>query len=171
MMKINIAQAKQEIGSHTCFKFVTSPEHIGIGDEHRWANHDIAVEGEVINTGSLLEVAGTIRATVYDQCDRCLDEFHAELELPFFEQFKEYEKSAEDKKDEIVYFHGDEIDLSESVRDSILLARPISTVCSETCRGLCIKCGTNLNRADCSCDRHIIDPRLAELQKFFHKGC
>ena len=170
-MKINIVQAKQEIGSRVKFKFVTSPEQIGISDEHQWADHDVAVEGEVVNTGRLLEVSGTIRAAVCYQCSRCLDEFHAELELPFFERFKEAEQSESDTEDEFACFQGDELELSELVRESILLAQPISTVCSENCRGLCIKCGTNLNRSECSCDRHIVDPRLAELQKLLQKDC
>ncbi|MPN36318.1 hypothetical protein SDC9_183827 [bioreactor metagenome] len=169
MMKINVTQAKKEIGSRNMFKFVTSAEQLGIGDEHQWADNVVTIEGELVNTGRLLEVSGTIHTVAHYQCDRCLDDFHTNVEIPFFEQFQESEMSETNNEDEIVYFQGDEIDISELVRESILLAQPINTVCSEDCRGLCIKCGSNLNRSDCSCDRHIVDPRLAELQKFFNK--
>lgn len=167
-MKINVTQAKKEIGSRNMFKFVTSAEHLGIGDERQWAEHAVTIDGEVVNTGSLLEVSGTIHIVTRYQCDRCLDEFQANMDIPFFEQFQETGVT-EAHSEDIIYFQGDEIDISELVRESILLAQPISTVCSEDCRGLCIKCGSNLNHSDCSCDRHIVDPRLAELQKFFNK--
>lgn len=167
-MKINVTQAKNEIGSRHMFKFVTSAEQLGIGDEHPWTDNDINVEGQVVNTGRALEVTGAINAVACYQCDRCLDEFCTNVEIAFNEEFLEG-NSSDDSEEDISYFQGDEIDLSELVRENILLAQPISTVCKEECLGLCIKCGNNLNQSECSCDRHIVDPRLAELQKFFNK--
>ena len=43
------------------------------------------------------------------------------------------------------------IDLTADIREAILLALPIKFVCSEACRGLCVQCGANLNKAPCIC--------------------
>jgi len=61
-------------------------------------------------------------------------------------------------------FDGKTIDLDPIVREQVLLALPMNVVCSEDCRGLCVKCGQNLNEAKCACDTTVIDPRLAALK-------
>ena len=43
------------------------------------------------------------------------------------------------------------IDLTADIREAILLALPMNFVCSEACRGLCVQCGANLNKAPCAC--------------------
>ena len=73
------------------------------------------------------------------------------------------------EKEDDIEFSGDEIDISDVVRETILLAQPLNNICSPECRGLCLKCGANLNETDCNCDRHVMDPRLAALQDFFKK--
>lgn len=45
------------------------------------------------------------------------------------------------------------IDLTVDIREAILLALPMNFVCSETCRGLCVQCGANLNKAPCACGK------------------
>ncbi len=46
------------------------------------------------------------------------------------------------------------IDLTTDIREAILLALPINLVCSDACRGLCVQCGANLNKASCACVKH-----------------
>ena len=45
------------------------------------------------------------------------------------------------------------IDLTADIREAILLALPMNYVCSAACRGLCVQCGANLNKAPCACGR------------------
>ena len=45
------------------------------------------------------------------------------------------------------------IDLTADIREAILLALPINFLCSEACRGLCVQCGANLNKAPCTCGK------------------
>ena len=45
------------------------------------------------------------------------------------------------------------IDLTADIREAILLALPMNFVCSEACRGLCVQCGANLNKAPCACGK------------------
>src|SRR5215213_1677197 len=65
-------------------------------------------------------------------------------------------------------YEGDAVDLDELVREQILLALPSRHLCREDCKGLCQKCGANLNDAPCSCEQGEVDPRwaaLADLKK------
>ena len=61
-------------------------------------------------------------------------------------------------------FDGKVIDLEPIVREQLLLALPMSAVCREACEGLCAQCGQNLNEKHCSCEKKVIDPRLAALK-------
>jgi uncharacterized protein len=62
---------------------------------------------------------------------------------------------------------GREIDLSEAVRQYILLAMPMKPLCREDCAGLCPRCGCNRNIDSCDCSDSGVDPRFAVLAKFY----
>jgi len=72
----------------------------------------------------------------------------------------------QDDKDEIEYtvYQGDEIDLTPMVREQMLLALAERPLCREDCRGLCARCGVNLNEHACGCRTEAGDPRLAVLR-------
>jgi uncharacterized protein len=61
-------------------------------------------------------------------------------------------------------YSGKIIDLAPAMREQILLAVPPSPLCDEACKGLCPRCGKDLNQADCGCERTSIDPRWAALK-------
>lgn len=52
---------------------------------------------------------------------------------------------------EVAFFRGAGLELSDLVREQVLLALPMRTLCSEDCRGLCPGCSVNLNREACRC--------------------
>ena len=62
-------------------------------------------------------------------------------------------------------YEGDMVDLDTLLREQIILALPMFPRCSESCAGLCIKCGADLNTVDCGCERAEIDPRFAALKQ------
>ena len=57
------------------------------------------------------------------------------------------------------------LDLEPIIRDVIALSFTASRVCDEACRGLCVKCGANLNVDDCGCETGHIDARLKPLEE------
>jgi uncharacterized protein len=59
---------------------------------------------------------------------------------------------------------GDEVDLTEIIREQILLNLPEQVLCKEDCKGLCPQCGANRNLIDCDCGEDEIDPRWAALK-------
>lgn len=169
-MKINISQVKREIGRKESFSFVGSARDVGLLDEQGWLDATIVVNGEVTNTGHLLELTGVICAKqVRFACNRCLEEYLASLEVLFSEEFTEMTLEKNEENNDFSCYQGDEIDITELVRESLLLAEPLKTLCREDCKGLCLHCGTNLNLTSCSCLESIVDPRLAVLRQFVKK--
>jgi uncharacterized protein len=59
---------------------------------------------------------------------------------------------------------GEELDLSQAVREEVILAVNPYVECDPKCRGLCPRCGTNLNREVCACTDDEVDPRWAALR-------
>jgi len=70
---------------------------------------------------------------------------------------------------EIGYYVGEGMDLEDSLREQILLAVPIKTLCRYDCKGLCPTCGANRNEQPCGCDQSKPDPRWAALAELKNK--
>jgi uncharacterized protein len=65
---------------------------------------------------------------------------------------------------EIGYYKGEGLELEDVLREQVLLAVPIKTVCRPECKGLCPHCGKNLNNETCDCDQKNADPRWNALK-------
>ena len=61
------------------------------------------------------------------------------------------ERSIRGAEAEIGYYQGDGLLLEDVLREQVLLAVPLKAVCSESCKGLCPRCGKNLNLEACTC--------------------
>ena len=92
-----------------------------------------------ISGGAL--VTGSCRTTVSGICGRCLDELTAEISADDIELFFDLEEV------------GEELDISEDIREELLLNLPMNLLCDDDCAGLCSKCGANLNKEECSCNK------------------
>jgi uncharacterized protein len=61
------------------------------------------------------------------------------------------------------------VDLTEAVRQQVLLDIPMVTLCNEDCAGLCPQCGKDLNPGPCECEPEV-DTRLSVLSKLLQNG-
>ncbi len=61
------------------------------------------------------------------------------------------------------------IDISKDVRDYMILSTPMKILCKEDCKGLCAKCGADLNEKQCDCNDDEIDDRWKVLSELKHK--
>ena len=75
----------------------------------------------------------------------------------------------EDRLDDYAIIEDGFLDMDEPLREQIEMEFPVRFLCSDDCRGLCPKCGKNLNEGDCGCATKEIDPRLAPLAKLLEK--
>lgn len=99
-----------------------------------------------------LLVQGDFRTKVEIQCSRCLKNFTYPLR---FLEFTFCEEIAE----RVV------IDLSNNIREDILMSIPSKPLCRENCRGLCPRCGQDLNVKECGCKKSRSDISFNDLNK------
>jgi len=120
----------------------------------------VQVEGSVTNHAGALVLEGTASSLLDLACDRCGKEFSREkvVELNCL-----LASELEDEEhDEIYLLEGNEADLDEVAGTAFILAMDTKNLCSDNCKGLCAKCGADLNNGPCGC-RPEVDPRLAAL--------
>ena len=130
---------------------------------------------EVEITGSMsgdeLIFQGTVITKLEIECARCLDNYEAEIssKLQFVVQLLESSQPHDSDDDDFVVLPktAQEYDISQRVREAILLELPLKPLCSETCLGLCPMCGANLNESDCDCMPDKIDERWDPLSQLF----
>jgi uncharacterized protein len=118
---------------------------------------------ELFFEGGLVGLTGAL-------CARCAEEFESRTERPF--RFiltprsiaAEAEAASDLAVGDYAIYDGDEVDLSPLICEELLLALPTRPLCREECRGLCPRCGTNLNQGECRCPEPASDPRLAVVR-------
>lgn len=121
-----------------------------------------------------LHVDGTVETAIRFKCSRCVREFSrpfaASFDLSYLPQPEwknenaEIELRYEDM--EVAYYDGITFDVDLMVLEQIELAMPMRFICSDDCRGLCYKCGADLNEGACRCDDDTVDSRLSPLLDF-----
>ena len=126
----------------------------------------VAVSGEVRNTAGILELTLNAQTTLDAVCDRCGKAFVQEKDVLFACMLAE-ELQNEDN-DEIVLLEDGMVDVGDLARTAFILDMDTKTLCSEDCKGLCPRCGADLNLGPCSCKKET-DPRLAVLAKLLEK--
>lgn len=127
--------------------------------------------GTAVKSSSGVVIRGNVTGLIEIDCDRCLEPVEQPLDIEFDLEFEPIQRldgranlelhASEMKVDAL---DGSEIDIAEIAREQILLDLPHQFFCSEDCKGLCEKCGTNLNLKDCDCENEEIDPRWAALK-------
>jgi len=129
---------------------------------------DFQVRLEAQLAGNDVVVRGRITGSIELDCSRCLRDvpIGVEEEVAFLFRPGLTEAEAEDAEMYRLPERGDEVDLTEAVREHLVLSVPQYAICSEACRGLCPRCGANLNETDCGCAVTEEDPRWAALRKF-----
>ena len=113
----------------------------------------------------VLELSAHVEGTFHTNCARCLKELELPLSFDFTETLTQNSEEIDDK-DSVIVFSGTTVDLSEIVSSNILLNLSYKYLCSEDCRGLCPKCGADLNDGPCGCEDDEIDPRWEKLKNF-----
>ncbi len=121
----------------------------------------VKVTVDRVTGGYLVSVA--LDAKMYGLCARCLGEavieVHAEQQ-----EFAPTAKDGWEETDTSEFIKDLVVDVDGLAREALVLALPAQVVCSETCKGLCGHCGTDLNKGVCGCSAEEIDERWSRLK-------
>jgi uncharacterized protein len=130
-------------------------------------------EVRLLRTDSGILATGRLQTAIRVRCRRCLEPLTTSVEIELEEEFRPSVDiltganiAPEEGEDDVTCIDDRHIlDLTEVVRQNLLLAVPAAPLCGPICQGLCPVCGANLNEAPCSCQRKEEDPRLAVLRE------
>ena len=176
----NVAQLMKEPVGSTRKLDITIPRlELSDGSEDNGGLPLIAtgVEGQakVTRLSHDLLVQGQVSAHVGLQCSRCLDEVVVPVKGTLEEQFqptvdvetgRPVRREAYEEDDTAFEISGNhEMDLTEPVRQALLVAVPLKPLCREDCKGLCPQCGANWNNGLCDCPTETMDNRWAALKE------
>ncbi|WP_124067453.1 DUF177 domain-containing protein [Clostridium sp. E02] len=128
------------------------------------------VKLRIMNLGDKkLEVEGEVKLALIIPCDRCLDPVRVDLEFEIIRtiDLNRTDNGSEEDLLEQPYVIGYNLDVDQLVCDELILNLPMKVLCSEDCKGICNRCGTNLNHETCDCDVRSTDPRMAVIQDIF----
>ncbi len=116
-----------------------------------------------------LLIQGETDVVIAIPCDRCLEDIQTEIHLTFDKKFPLEGEHSEEEMEEADYISDFELDVERMIYDEILVNWPMKVLCREDCKGICKKCGANLNQQSCDCDDVELDPRMAAIQDVFNK--
>ena len=141
------------------------PEEIDLRDDENYKS-SIEIVFDVEKVGHEYFVDAEIHTSASMVCDRCAEPFKADVQDHVRLIFSTDENLVEDEDD--IYLINDattEVDVTRSIRETLLISLPQKRLCSEQCKGLCPHCGANLNVETCNCQDESIDPRWEALKQ------
>lgn len=163
--ELRIPLSSVEEGVST-FHFRTVPPDLCAGGRVRFPQ-EIGVEVQVTTVGEDYLIDIKVEGEGECVCDRCSESFLSPIggkvqTLFTFDIEKAGNEGSIDVK--LLPLHEQMLDISQDVLDALVLAIPSKCLCREECKGLCCRCGANLNEGECSCPKDEVDPRWQALK-------
>ncbi|MBR4308220.1 MAG: DUF177 domain-containing protein [Oscillospiraceae bacterium] len=122
----------------------------------------VRAEGIVRNVAGVLVLTAQVSTILHGSCDRCATDFQREVSYDV-EAVLTRKLENEDEADEWTFLlENDHADLDDILTTAFVLNMDSKLLCKPDCKGLCFRCGKNLNDGACDC-RPESDPRLAVL--------
>ena len=112
-------------------------------------------------------VSGSAELVFGAVCDRCLTDVPVTMKLDF-RRIVTAAGAEDEEADDQGFMEECQLDTEAFMHNEILVNWPGKILCRDDCRGLCLKCGQNLNLGECGCDRFVPDPRMAGIQDIFN---
>ena len=170
-MLVNLSDVLTSEGKVRCEEVVLEMTSF----ESRWGEFEIIEKFPVSFTFTNMEpgkarVEGSVKLTFQTICDRCLTEVPTTLEITFKRVVTSPEIDTEDDEevDDLSFMEGYQLNVETFMYNEIFGNWPAKILCKNDCKGICMKCGQNLNERDCGCDTFVPDPRMAVIQDIFN---
>ena len=117
-----------------------------------------------------ISIKAVTDVTLSIPCDRCLTAVDTKVDL-VIDEIVDFADDASEEETQIEkdYIDGYNLDADKLLFSEMLVSMPGKTLCKEDCKGLCLKCGTNLNIKECGCDREVLDPRMSVFKDILNE--
>ena len=127
----------------------------------------VKVSGNIQSRAGIVTLQLKAEYLYSSPCDRCATPAEREYSLSMERTLVRELFDLDDER--FIQVEGDELDLGEIARTEVILSVPGKFLCKPDCKGICDRCGANLNETSCDCYKEKIDPRLAALKDFFNE--
>ena len=125
---------------------------------------------EIVNEGNrVFAMRGEGEVVLRIPCSRCLEPVEVPIDVEIEDEI-DLKLSDEERARELneqFYVSGYNLDVDRLVGNELTLNLPMKVLCREDCKGICNRCGTNLNYGTCDCDTRSLDPRMSVIQDIF----
>ena len=121
----------------------------------------VQVKGRAYSKADVAHLTLDITFDFFGICDRCAEDFEREYTFTLDKVVVSHLENEDDDEGYIIT-ENNILDLDDLVYQEIQLFLPHKMLCNDDCKGLCPKCGKNLNKGQCDCEKEV-DPRLAAL--------
>ena len=125
----------------------------------------VGVTGRIENMAGYMKLTAKAVLHYTAKCARCLKDVPSELAVELEKTVAVKGTLVNEDNDDYILSEDGIIEIDEPLEEQLLLEFPFRHLCSEECKGLCPKCGKNLNEGTCGCDTRSIDPRLEVLRR------
>lgn len=121
----------------------------------------VNIVGNIVNKASLIRFNAKITYEYDALCDRCGCDATRKHTVVVD---KSLATSIEGEESDTILLVPDmKLNLDEFLYEEVIVSLPMKHLCSNECKGVCLKCGKNLNEGECGCPKKEIDPRLQAL--------
>jgi len=137
-----------------------------------WIPGQLRVEISLHKAGREVIAHGRLTGGVETGCSRCTAPTRQAVSAPFDLTFvpaeeqqeqhpaSEREHELQEGEAESIGYVDEQIDLEPTLREQLILALPYAPLCREECKGLCARCGSDLNEGPCSCPPEASEPEV-----------
>lgn len=158
-MNIQLEQIFNLEGSKKEFDFCFEPEY-SLSDDISLDAPGIAVSGKIENNTGIVSLSARAKFSATVVCSRCAEGFKKDFQVDIEHLLANNLEN--DDNDDYIVVENSVLQLSSLVCEDIIFSLPLRFLCDEECKGLCSRCGKNLNNGPCDCKKEV-DPRMAAL--------
>ena len=167
-MLLNLKSLKDNPGGTIPFQVVLDLHELAFGGCCP-ATEPVTAVGEVRNTAGVYILRGTVATTLHGPCDRCARDVVKPAEFPLHAVLAEELTNDDGEEDPWLFLlQADCADLDDIVTTTFVLSMDSKFLCKEDCKGLCCRCGKDLNDGPCDCQPET-DSRMAVLRQLLKK--
>ncbi len=165
-MKIDVTGLRRGIGREATYEFSETIQPVELsGETIRFEPAHIILR--LVSAGETIEGYFRVSSGAHMLCSLCLKPMVVPIDVEFmvsYQQAPVESKMDESSINDVVFYHEDLVDVSEDLRQHLILELPMKPVCDPACKGLCPTCGKDLNYGECGCQKTVDDPRMSVLR-------
>lgn len=164
-MKVDVSEITIIDGASADFTFEETLSSVELPEEEISIDGPVRFTGRLTGMGGILKLKGKLIVPYAAKCYRCLKSIPGQMTIDVREELL---KEGTPHEEEAFTFSGDTVELDRVVKDNIILSLPMKQLCDPACKGICPRCGADLNESVCRCAGEAeINPQMEKLKDYF----